>query len=110
MKDKLKLISNSLKIRGCFFCFRNKVILGISFTLLFLFFASPAFARQVLEYNTVTGLWEYSARDTASPVFSQQALEYNNVTGLWNYSTRDTASPFFSRQVIGYNSVTGLWY
>lgn len=110
MKDKLKLISNSLKIRGCFFCFRNKAILLVSIAFLVFSLTSPVFARQVLEYNTVTGLWEYSARDTASPVFSQQALEYNNTTGLWNYSTRDAASPFFSRQVIGYNSVTGLWY
>jgi len=110
VKDKLKFINNSLKFKGCFFCFWNKAILAVSFTLLFLFFVSPVFSQQVLEYNSVTGLWNYSDRDFASPFSSRQVLEYNSVTGLWSYSNRDFASPFFSRQVFRQDSFTGLWH
>jgi len=104
VKDKLSLKSSSVKTRSCFFCLAAFVFLVFSLT-------SPAFARQSLEYNTVTALWEYSARkDTAPPVASQQALEYNIDTGLWNYSTRDTVPTFPTSQVIGRNPIAGLWY
>lgn len=103
VKDKLRPISSSAKIRGCFFC------LAV-FAFLISSLSSPAFARQSLEYNAVTGLWGYSEKDAAFSPPSQQALEYNTVTGLWDYSTRDTASSFPTRQAVGYNAVTGLWH
>lgn len=103
VKDKLRPISSSLKLKGCFFC------LAV-FAFLISFLTSPALARQSLEYNAVTGLWGYSEKDAAFSPPSQQALEYNTVTGLWDYSARDTASSFPTRQAVGYNAVTGLWH
>jgi len=103
VKEKLRPISSSLKIKGCFFC------LAV-FAFLISFLTSPAFARQSLEYNAVTGLWGYSEKDAVFSASSPQALEYNTVTGLWDYSTRDTASSFPTRQAVGYNAVTGLWH
>jgi len=107
VKDKSGVLSNSLKIKGCFFCFRDKVIILAG---LILFLTSPALARQSLEYSTVTGLWGYSEKDAVFSPSSQQSLEYSTVTGLWDYSTREAASSFPARQVVGYNPVTGLWH
>jgi len=103
VKDKLSLLSSSLKTRGCFFCLA-------AFVFLAFFLTSPAFARQSLEYNTVTGLWGYNEKDAAFSPSTQQSLEYNTVTGLWDYSTKDALSSFSNRQAVGYNPVTGLWH
>jgi len=103
VKDKLSLLSSSLKTRGCFFCLAAFVFLAFSLT-------SPAFARQVPEYNTATGLWGYSEKDAAFSSSSPQGLEYSTVTGLWDYSTKDALSSFSNRQAVGYNPVTGLWH
>lgn len=103
VKEKLRPISSSLKIKGCFFC------LAV-FAFLISFLTSPAFARQSLEYDTVTGLWGYSEKDAAFPASAPQSLEYNTVTGLWGYSAKDSAPLFPTRQVVGYNTVTGLWH
>ncbi len=88
VKARLKEISNSLKIRGCFFCFRNKVILVTSFVLFLLLTPQSAFPRQVIEFNTVTGLWDYVTNDTVPPIFPRQIIEYNTITGLWDYTPR----------------------
>ena len=77
MKDKLSLLSSSLKTRGCFFCLA-------AFVFLAFFLTSPAFARQSLEYNTVTGLWDYSTKDALSSFSARQVVGYNPVTGLWH--------------------------
>lgn len=103
VKDKLRIIGSSLKARGCFFCLRNKksaVAAGIIFYLCFS--VSPAFARQELEYDSVTGLWGYSnSHNFPSPSSSPQALEYNTVTGLWEYSDRDPRPQFLPQRVVG---------
>ncbi|MDD5691647.1 MAG: hypothetical protein PHP10_00530 [Candidatus Omnitrophica bacterium] len=91
VEDKLRQISSYLKLKGCFFC------LAV-FAFFISFLTSPAFARQSLEYNAVTGLWGYSEKDAAFSPSSRQALEYNTVTGLWDYSARGTASSFSAHQ------------